>query len=211
MITNITPDDLKNFELDIANEFNQGHIKAPIHLQSNCFEQLIEIFRDIKEDDWILGTWRFHAETLLKGVPKEKVKQAILDGKSISLCFPEYRTFASAIVTGNLPIAVGLALDIKRSGGKNKVWVFCGEMTATTGAFYESVSYSMLHELPIAFIVSDNGKSVCTDTRKVWNIDRLSYEPWGLEEGKVNKTNYVWYYKYQLDWPHSGSGRRIEF
>ena len=123
MNTDLTPNDLMNFELDIANEFNQGHIKSVIHLQSNCFKQLIEIFKDIKDEDWILGTWRFHAETLLKGVPKEKVKQAILDGKSISLCFPEYRTFASAIVTGNLPIGVGLALSIKKQNKQSFVYL----------------------------------------------------------------------------------------
>lgn len=212
MITNLTKEDLVNFEQSIADIYNEGKIKSPIHLQSNCFDQLIDIFQHIKDEDWCLGSWRFHAETLLKGVSPELLKEKILEGKSISLCFSEYRTFASAIVGGNLPIGVGIAMSIKRNGGNNKVWVFCGEMTASTGIFYECVNYSIFHKLPITFIVSDNEKSVCTNTRKVWNIDRLNYEPYCLKSiNNVIKTSYVWYYYYNLTWPHSGGGKRIEF
>ena len=211
MITNLTKEDLINFENKIANLFNEGKIRAPIHLQSNCFDQLIDIFNHINENDWILGSWRFHAETLLKGVPEKELVSAILNGKSISLSFPKYRTFCSAIVTGCLPIGVGISIGIKRKSENNKVYVFCGEMTAMTGAFYECVNYCTFHDLPIIFVVSDNGKSVCTDTRKTWNTNKLSYEPNNVENNVVHKTKHIWYYKYDLTWPHAGSGKRIEF
>ena len=47
----------------------------------------------------------------------------ILEGKSISLCFPEYNIYSSAIVGGVLPIAVGVAMNLKNNK-KTKITFF---------------------------------------------------------------------------------------
>ncbi len=193
---------LIDFETDIAECFNNAQIKAPIHLYSNNEEQLIEIFKDIKPDDWVFCTWRSHYQCLLKGVPPEQVKQDILKGKSITLCYPSHNIYSSAIVTGNIPIANGVALDIKRKGGSNHVWCFVGDMTSETGAFFENWKYAVNHDLPITFIIEDNNKSVCTDTRKTWNTDKLYFQ----EENRK-----IIYYKYESKYPHAGAGQRIQF
>ncbi|MGA2030124.1 MAG: thiamine pyrophosphate-dependent enzyme, partial [Verrucomicrobiota bacterium] len=137
------------------------------------------------------------------GVPQEEVKAEIIAGRSISLCFPKYRIVSSAIVTGVLPMAVGVAMSIKRRGEKARVHCFAGEMTAETGAFHECLKYSTNHQLPIRFIIEDNGKSVCTDTRRTWNQPALTYE---------NICHpLVVYYKYQSKYPHAGAGQRVQF
>jgi len=213
----MTAEQLIAFEEDIAQCFNNKMIRAPIHLQSNNFEILIKMFEEINEEDWVCGTWRFHAETLLKGVPPEKAKQDILDGRSIELCNKEHKVFTSAIVAGIFPIALGIALDIKRRGDNNKVYCFAGEMSATCGGFYEAYTYAKNHFLPIVFVISDNGKSVCTDTREVWNTHKLPFEPDEINQGMIEenefyKSKYLWYYKYRLDYPHAGpGGKRIQF
>ena len=194
------------FEEDIAKEFNDAKIKAPIHLYSGNEEEMINIFKDINPKDWVLCSWRSHYQCLLKGVPPEKVKSEIMGGRSISLCFPEYRIFSSAIVTGVLPIAVGIGLSIKRSNTScdtGKVYCFIGDMTALTGSFQECLAYVKNHQLPVKFIIEDNGKSVCTDTKDVWNIEKHSYE--GVDD------EYVYYYKYETKWPHAGAGTRVQF
>ena len=63
--------DLINFENDIADTFNQGKIKAPIHLYSDNEKFLINFFKKIKKDDWVFCSWRSHYQCLLKGVPKD--------------------------------------------------------------------------------------------------------------------------------------------
>ena len=113
--------DLINFENEIAESFNQGKIRAPIHLYSNNEKFLIKFFKKVKKDDWVFCSWRSHYQCLLKGVPKDILKKEIIDGKSISLCFPKYKIYSSAIVGGILPISVGLALSLKRKKSKNKV------------------------------------------------------------------------------------------
>ena len=199
----MTPEDLIAFETEIAGIFNAGKIRAPVHLYSGNEAQMIGIFRDVKPEDWVFCSWRSHYQCLLKGVPREEVKAEILDGRSISLCFPKYRVVSSAIVTGVLPIAVGTAMGIKRRGEKARVHCFVGDMTSETGCFHECLKYSTNHQLPIRFIVEDNAKSVCTDTRETWNQPVLSYEN--------SRHPLVVYYQYQTKYPHAGAGQRVQF
>ncbi|SRR5579862_2365751 len=199
----MTKDQLIAFETDIADEFNAAKIPAPVHLYFGNEDQIIEFFGRVRAEDWVLCSWRSHYQCLLKGVPPEELKREIMACRSISLCFPAYRIVSSAIVGGVLPVAVGIALSIKRSGGSNRVFCFMGEMTAETGIAHECVKYSRNHGLPIHFIVEDNAKSVCTDTREAWAQPRLSFE-----EGD---DPFVTYYRYESKYPHAGAGQRVQF
>jgi pyruvate dehydrogenase E1 component alpha subunit len=116
----MTAQELIAFESEIAAEFNAAKIRAPIHLYYGNEEKMIEIFRDVKPDDWVFCSWRSHYQCLLKGVPPAELKAEIMAGHSISLCFPKQRIVSSAIVGGITPIAVGTALSIKRKGEKNR-------------------------------------------------------------------------------------------
>jgi len=195
--------DLIKFEDDIANLFNQSKIKAPIHLYSGNEKFLIKFFKKIRKNDWVFCSWRSHYQCLLKGVPANKVKNEIINGKSISLCFTDHKVYSSAIVGGSLPIALGLAVSLKRKKSKNKVYCFIGDMTSETGIAHECIKYATNKNLPIHFIVEDNKKSVCTDTRKTWSIKKLTYE---------NISNkFVTYYRYKLKYPHAGAGKRVQF
>lgn len=202
-LSKLTKEDLIAFEEGIATTFNSGVIRAPVHLYFGNEDQVIEIFRNIRSQDWIFCSWRSHYQCLLKGVPPDDVRSEILAGRSITLCFPEHRIYSSAIVGGVLPIAVGTAMAVKASGEDTKVYCFMGEMTAETGIAHECIKYSRNHGLPIHFIVEDNGKSVCTDTRAAWNQDKLSFED--------RNDEYVTYYRYETKYPHAGAGQRVQF
>lgn len=194
---------LRDFESEIAEYFNSGKIRAPIHLYDGNEDSIIEIFQNIHNSDWVFCSWRSHYQCLLKGVPEDELKSAILDGKSISLCFPQYKIYSSAIVGGQLPIAVGTALAIKRSGQENRVWCFLGDMTAETGIAQTCMQYASNHNLPITFVVEDNDISVLTNTREVWGKSKLRFED--------SKYTNVVSYKYKSKYPHAGAGTRVQF
>lgn len=196
-------EELIAFEDEVASLFNSGKIRAPVHLYSGNEEQIIHTCRDIRPQDWIFCSWRSHYQCLLKGVPRGELMAEILAGRSISLCFPEYRIYSSAIVGGVVPIAVGAAMAIKHKNEDSRVYCFMGEMTAETGIAHESIKYSRNHQLPIHFVVEDNSKSVCTDTRQAWNQPVLSFES--------SNDEYVSYYKYETKYPHAGAGVRVQF
>jgi len=193
--------ELVEFEKDIADSFNSAKIKAPIHLHGNNENQLIEIFKTITHDDWVFSSWRSHYHCLLKGVPTEKLREDILNGKSITLIYPEYKIYTSAIVGGIIPIALGTAYALKKEGSQDIVNLFMGGMTSETGAAHEAHKYATAFDLPIRFIIEINHKSVCTDTLKTWNMQYYSL---------IGKPKVI-HYEYELPWPHAGAGKRVQF
>ncbi len=203
---NITKEDIVSFEKEIADIFATGAIRAPVHLRSGREEALIGIFRDHKigPDDYVFGYWDSHELALLKGVPRETVKQAICEGKSISLCFPEYKVLCSGIAGSLMGTATGVAWALKRQKRAGRAFIFCGDMSAETGIFHEAVKYAYNFDLPACFIVCDNGVSVMTDTRATWG----NPDPWFVGTKYEKK---IIYFKYVNGYPHSGLGKLIKF
>jgi len=201
---------LIEFETDIANLFNAGKIRAPIHLYANNEENIMRVFERIDvENDWVCCTWRNHYQALLKGVPADLLRQKIIEGKSMVMNLPEYKFICSSIVGGIPSIATGLALASKVKGTGEHVWCWTGDMSAETGAWSEAFRYARAHDLPITFVVEDNGLSVLTPTSEVWGSDKwyLTYQNTDWYEGK----NII-YYRYQnLKYPHAGAGIRVQF
>lgn len=197
----MTPESLLAFEAEMVTLFEEGLIRSPLHLAGGNEQSLIDIFKCIDlENDWVCGGWRMHYHCLLKGVPADELKMAIIKGRSIALCFPEHKIISSAIVGGIAPIAMGIAWGLKNSGKPGKVWVFIGDMTARTGIVGETLQYVMGHQLPLQFVVEDNGKSVCTPTQEVWGHPIIPA-----------CSSPVMSYNYELTVPHVGIGKHISF
>ena len=191
----------------MAEIYAAAKIRAHLHLSGGNEDHLIRIFKDVRPDDWVFSTWRSHYHALLHGVPPERVKEEILRGNSITMSFPGYRFFASAIVGGIIPIAVGTALAIQRKREDRTVWCFVGDMTAESGIFYENVKYAAYHNLPIVFVIEDNGLSISTPTDEIWGYSKKDEQPDYL---KWNRGN-VLYYQYERNRPHVGTGKWVDF
>ncbi len=201
-----TKEELIAFENEIAGIFAQGLIKAPVHLRAGREDGLIRIFSKygIGPEDYVFGFWDSHELCLLKGVPRETVKQSIIDGRSIALCYPEHKVFCSGIVGSLMGTATGAAWALKKKGKGGRAFLFCGDMSSETGIFHEAVKYACNFDLPAVFVVSDNGLSVMTDTRAAWG----STEPWFKGTRFESKIEY---FQYKNGWPHSGLGKLIKF
>lgn len=184
------------FEKRVAEEFENGNIKGPVHLSGGNEDQLIAVFQKISSDDWVFSTWRNHYHALLHGIQEERVLREIVAGRGMNLTFPEHKFYSSAIVGGILPISVGVAYALKRKDCKRKVWCFVGDMAATTGAFHEANQYASRQDLPITFVIEDNGVSTNTPTDETWGL------------GWVGKTLY---YPYKRVYPHYGIGKLGQF
>ena len=193
-----TEEKLIRFEQSIVDIWEAGKIKGPVHLSNGNETPLIEIFKRIKETDWVFSTWRSHYHWVLKGLSADYATEIIKEGKSITMCEHEERFYASAIVGGTLPIALGVASAIKKDGGDDKVWVFVGDMSFESGIFYEVHKYARNFDLPLYFVVEDNGVSTYTPTDATWNIKR-------------EVPSDVIHYTYKSKYPHYGRGKWIAF
>ncbi len=190
--------DLITFEEEIKKIYENGKIRAPIHMSGNNENHLIKIFKKIKKDDWVFSTWRNHYHALLKGIPRDWLKKEIIAGRSMGINNKKYKFYSSAIVGGILPIALGVAKSIKIKKQSSKVWVFIGDMTFETGIFHECYKFSKNMNLPIKFVIEDNNMSTNSPTNKVWG-----------KKSKVPKD--VIRYKYKRKYPHHGTGGWVLF
>jgi pyruvate dehydrogenase E1 component alpha subunit len=205
-------EELIDFEKQIADLFNSKQIKSPIHLYHGNEDFIMEIFNEIDvENDWVCCTWRNHYQALLKGIPKNKIMDSIINGKSMVLNFYDDKFISSSIVGGIPSIAAGIAYANKLANNNSRVWCWVGDMSAETGAFHEAYKFSLYNELPITFVIEDNKKSVCTPTSAAWKREK----PYYLEQeysGSIIRQKNLYYYQYQNEkYPHAGAGKRIQF
>ena len=190
--------DLINFEIEIKDIYEKSLIKGPIHLSGNNEEQLIKIFKFIDKRDYVFSTWRSHYHALLHGLKSEYIKKMILKGKSMSIHSSKHQFYSSSIVGGCIPISLGVAMAIKKKKSNKQVWCFVGDMSFETGIFYETYKYSRFNNLPLNFVIEDNGVSTNTPTISAWG-------------GKSKLPRDVIYYKYKRKYPHHGTGKWILF
>jgi len=86
----------------------------------------------------------------------------------------------------------------KREGNNETVWCFVGDMAFETGGFMENYKYSKNFDLPIKFVVEDNGVSTNTPTVETWKV-------------KSEVPSDVIWYDYKKEWPHYGTGKWVIF
>jgi len=215
--------DLINFEKDIAQNYSEAKIRGPVHLSGGNEGQLIQIFEKIKKEDWVFSTHRNHYHALLKSNDPKWLKEQIFLKRSSHINSRKHKFFTSAIVGGICPIALGVALAIKRNWDNNircidlsymnlkkkiigkcmdmpHVWCFVGDMASEMGIFHECLKYARGHKLPITYIIEDNGFGVYTPTSKVWKERTLFHDLKNLDG-----------YFYKRIYPHYGIGKWILF
>lgn len=194
--------------------WDNGKIKNPVHLPGGNEDQLIDIFENIDKEDYVFCTHRNMYHALLHGIdPDTLITEIVKDkdsptmGRSGSMCIisPKHNFYSSPIIGGNCAIAAGVAMSIKMSNKKNKVWCFVGDCVTETGHFYESVNYVSCLDLPCTFIIEDNNRATCTS-----NTDRMGgYDfPYGFNQ--IDHKNII-YYRYEPTTVHVGSGKYVAF
>ena len=183
---------LIEFEQRLIDRYNNNQLPFLFHLCGGNENQLIEIFDEVQNGDWVLATHRNHYQAYLHGIEPEVVEDRVSNGRSMFIYDKEKKFFSSAIVGGIPGIAVGLALALKRKGSDNKVWCFVGDGAEDTGHFAESVRYVDGWDLPCNFVVEDNDMSIIAKKKHRWGTDEVP--PW---------PDCVRRYSYTLPYPHA--------
>ena len=189
---------LINFENRVKEHYENGKIKGPIHLSKNNENELIELFGYIDKDDWVFSAWRNHYHALLHGIDENKLFEWICEGRSMGTNNLNPNFYASSIVGGIIPIALGVAMGLKRKNSKQRVWCFIGDMTLETGIFWEAYKYSQNFDLPLQFVMEDNNLSVHTPTDAAWGK-------------RMEVPENVIHYSYKMEYPHHGTGKWVNF
>ena len=188
-----TKNELIDFENHIGDLYLDNKLPFLFHLSGGNEDQLIEIFNDIAEDDYVISNHRNHYHALLHGIPPETLEEKILNGRSMFIYDRKRNFFCSAIIGGTPAIAAGIAWALKRKGSKQKVWCFVGDGTEDNGHLYEAIRYVDGWDLPCKFIIENNNRSV----------EASNQERWGSEADYDWNSPSVIKYKYEITYPHA--------
>jgi hypothetical protein len=187
------PEELIAFEDRIGDLYLDNKLPFLFHLSGGNEKQLIEIFKDIKEGDYVISNHRSHYHALLHGIPPETVEDRILNGRSMFIYDRERNFFCSAIIGGTPAIAAGIAWALKRKGSSQRVWCFIGDGTEDSGHTYEAVRYVDGFDLPCTFVIENNNRSV----------ESTNDERWGKTADYQWNSPSVIKYHYDITYPHA--------
>ena len=187
-----TKEELIAFEDHIGDLYMDNQLPFLFHLSGGNEDQLIDIFKDIKEGDYVISSHRNHYHALLHGIPPDVVEDRIKNGRSMFIYDRERNFFVSAIIGGTPAIAAGIAWALKRRGSDQKVWCFVGDGTEDNGHLSEAVRYADGFDLPCTFIIESNDRSC-----EASNADR-----WGNAGHPTWDSSRVIKYYYEPTYPH---------
>ncbi len=130
----------------------------------------------LKETDWFMPTHRMHSAHLKRADLKKFAAEQFgkVDGynKGMACDFhlsnPELRLiYANGILGQNFPIATGVAMGLKLQK-KDEIVMACeGDGACSEGISFEAMNMAAIFELPIVFIIEDNGYAIS------WSSERM--------------------------------------
>jgi pyruvate dehydrogenase E1 component alpha subunit len=157
-------------EETIAEHYAEQEMRCPVHLSIGQEAAEAGACAALQQRDCVLSGHRSHGHYLAKGGNLNAMVAEIYGkatgcaggkGGSMHLVDRDAGFLGSAPIVGStIPIAVGVALAAQMRKEDRVVMVFLGDGATETGAFYESINFAALKNLPIVFLVENNLYSV---------------------------------------------------
>jgi pyruvate dehydrogenase E1 component alpha subunit len=172
---------IRVFETESERQYKAAKIGGYCHLSSGQEAATVGVVHTMQEADQLVTGYRCHGFALARGVTPESVMAELFGradgcahgrGGSMHLLDVDRGFYGGwGIVAGQLPVATGLALAMVRRGKQQAVVCELGDGAVNMGAWHESLNLAALWNLPIVFLVVNNGYGMGT------SVDRASAEP----------------------------------
>jgi pyruvate dehydrogenase E1 component alpha subunit len=173
----------RRFEERCAEAYALGKIGGFCHLyigQEACGTGAISCLR---EDDYVITTYRDHGQALARGVPPRAVMAELFGridgcarGKGGSMhIFDRNVNFLGGhgIVGGHVPLGTGVGFAIKYRGNDQVCLCFMGESVVNTGAFHEALNMAALWKLPVIYVIENNRYGMGTALERASSINDI--------------------------------------
>ncbi|MDA1349093.1 MAG: pyruvate dehydrogenase (acetyl-transferring) E1 component subunit alpha, partial [Chloroflexi bacterium] len=190
---------IRRFEEASSRLYMQGKIRGFLHLYIGQEAVAVGAIPALNADDYVISHYRDHGHALARGMDP-KVVMAELFGKATGSSggkggsmhlFDSTRNFMGgyAIVGGQLPIAVGLALAIKYRKESRVVLCFFGDGAVSEGEFHESLNLASLWKLPVVFFLENNLYGMGTSVERTHAGGKdiyLTAEPYKIPAAQID-------------------------
>src|SRR6185295_17438305 len=158
---------IRRFEEKTAEMYQRARIGGYCHLNLGEEATCVGLCSGMRPGDYLFTNYREHGYALARGIDPGRVMAELFGreggvshgrGGSMHLFDLEKRLMGGyAIVGGQLPLATGAGLAIKRKGENDAVVCQMGDATTNIGAFHESLNLAALWKLPVVYVIVNNG------------------------------------------------------
>ena len=157
---------IRRFEERAGEMYAKAKIGGFLHLAIGEEATIVGSTRALRDEDYLISTYRSHGHTLARGSDPNRV-MAELFGRVDGLCngrggsmhmFDLENRFMGGygIVGGNLPLAAGFALASDYLGHDEVTLCQFGDGASNQGTFGETMNLAALWRLPVVFMVTNN-------------------------------------------------------
>ena len=169
---------IRDFEERVHDEFAGGDIPGFVHLYAGEEASAVGICSHLTNRDAIASTHRGHGHCIAKGCDVGAMMKEIY-GKRGGLCGGKGGSMhiadlskgmmgANGIVGGGPPLVCGAALTAKYLKTGGVAIAFVGDGGSNQGTTLESYNLAKVWNLPVVFVVEDNGYAEATSSE--WSV-----------------------------------------
>jgi pyruvate dehydrogenase E1 component alpha subunit len=172
---------IRLFEDRAGVAYMQDKIGGYLHLYIGQEAVACGLISALQPDDPVIASYRDHGHYLACGGDINEAMAELYGkatgcskgkGGSMHLFSKEHRFYGgSGIVGAGIGLGTGLAFALKYRQQKGVCLSFFGDGACQTGMFHESMNLASLWNLPIIFVIENNGYAMGT------SVDRSSSEP----------------------------------
>jgi pyruvate dehydrogenase E1 component alpha subunit len=157
---------IRRFEERAGEMYARAKIGGFLHLSIGEEATIVGAARALRDEDYLISTYRSHGNAIARGTPPERV-MAELFGRVDGCCgghggsmhmFDIQRRFMGGygIVGGNLPIGAGIGLSSDYLARDEVTLCAFGDGASNQGTFGETLNLAALWRLPVVFMVVNN-------------------------------------------------------
>ena len=171
----------RRFEEKAEEAYAIGKIGGFCHLHIGQEGLAAGAIKPLRADDLVVTAYREHTQAIAKGIAPRAVMAELYGrtdgcsggrGGSMHL-FDTSVGFLGGhgIVGGQIPLGAGVAWAIRYRGGDQICLCFMGDAAVNQGAFLESLNMSAIWQLPVIYVVENNGYGMGTAFARVSATD----------------------------------------
>ena len=157
---------IRRFEERAGEMYAKAKVGGFLHLAIGEEATIVGACRAMRDDDYLISTYRSHGHALARGGDPKRVMAELFGreggvskgrGGSMHMFDLENRFMGGyGIVGGNLPLAAGMALSSDYQGLDEVTVCVFGDGAANQGTFGETLNLAALWKLPVVFMVTNN-------------------------------------------------------
>ncbi len=167
---------IRRFEQTALKYYTAGKMGGFLHLYIGQESVATGTISLAGPDDHFITAYRCHGHALAVGMNMNECMAEMFGkttgcskGKGGSMHFfaPDKGFWGGhGIVAGQTPLGLGLAYGLKYLGREGCCLCYLGDGAVNQGAFHESLNLAALFEIPVVFVIENNGYSMGTSQKR---------------------------------------------